>query len=606
MWNLNNSLIIIASLIISCFSGTKVILPRLKYFLFIILFTLGIVVADFFAMLDKEFSTITVNILLALYFFSIIVYLEKNTIMGTGKVIRKKTMIPYLVSSALFILSYVIFVLIPNSKSLPFYTMVEKYCPVIYFFVQGLWIFVEMLCSKNKKISICLSLITIMSAITYSFFFNEKALGMGVLLTLLFLYNGVENNTNYYDINAVNYNANIFKLAYSNKKVSSKKALVFIRLNSKDVNKNIALNKVFGKTFFKFKKNVFGMFINYYEFALMMSKKDELISFKLNGETIKCDYKVFYVKHYFYNKLSTDIGDLINYLASCNKSFKHSYEITEKDLEEIIKTKKILEVVKDAVNNDGFELYYQPIYSTEEKKYSSAEALLRIKNTGDLGYVSPEIFIPIAENYGLADKIGNIVFEKVCDFFAREKLEQYGIKYIEINVSGLHIVKDNIVEDFKNIVNKYNLNPEKINIEITETAQISNQKKMNENLKSLRELGFKFSMDDFGSGYSNMTNIIENNYELIKIDKSIVWGALKEKEEKSDSSILLETCISLGHKLKRKIVAEGVESEDMVNYLEHKGVEYLQGYHFSTPVNEVKFVDFIKSNYQDNINRSWL
>ena len=123
---------------------------------------------------------------------------------------------------------------------------------------------------------------------------------------------------------------------------------------------------------------------------------------------------------------------------------------------------------------------------------------------------------------------------------------------------------------------------------------------MDKNLRKLRILGFKFSMDDFGSGYSNMTNIVENSYELIKIDKSIVWSALKPNWKYEDSEILLNVCISLAHQLNRKIVAEGVETEEMKNYLIDEGVEYLQGYYFSKPLCEKDYIDFLNKNNKDS------
>ncbi len=256
----------------------------------------------------------------------------------------------------------------------------------------------------------------------------------------------------------------------------------------------------------------------------------------------------------------------------------------------------ILNLIKQAIDNDGFEMYYQPIYSTKDGKFISAEALIRLKNTKDYGYISPEIFIPIAEKNGYAEIIGNIVFDKVCKFYKESVLENKGVECIEVNISALHITSDSIVKDFTNTIKKYNLRAEAFNIEITETADIKDQNAATKNLNSLRSIGFKFSMDDFGTGYSSILNIVTNRYEQIKIDKSILWKATKNDVDKEDSQTLLNACISLGHSLGRKVVVEGVETEEMVKYLEKHNVEFLQGYYFSEPQAENDFVNFLIKN----------
>lgn len=596
VWNLSSSIIILISVVVSCFLNTKVILPRFKYFLLIIISTIIIVVSDSLYSFNTNILTDLLRKILCLYFLSFVLYLKKDNAMGNNNKIRKTVLFIYLALFTICISCYYIFISVDVHTKSPYYDFIKKYLPFVFYIIQAIWIFIESIFNKNKKIPIILSLIVLVSALTSYYIFNENVLSLGVSLTLLFLYNGVEGNTNFYDLNLINYNANIFNLAYSNKKMNKNKVLVFIKICSNDVNKRTSLNKLFGKNFFKFKRKLFGCIINYDEFISFKTKQEINPIFKIDNEVINYKWQMLYIKNNFYNLISNDLTNLINYILSDNKIKKTIYEITEADLESIKKMKLILERVKDAVNNDGFEMYYQPIYSTKNKCFSSAEALIRLKNIEGIGYVSPEIFIPLAENNGLAEQIGNIVFDKVCSFYNKENLSNYGIKYIELNVSGLHIIKDNIVDDFTKIINKYNISPKNINIEITETAQIGSQEKMNENLKNLRNLGFKFSMDDFGSGYSNMTNIIENNYELIKIDKSIVWGALKENQASEESKILLNTCIVLAHKLNRKIVAEGVEDELMVEYLKARNVEYLQGYFYSKPRCENDFITFLKEN----------
>lgn len=606
MFNLNISLVIIAIVVLSCITNVKVVLPRFKFFISLIILTIGLSLFDCFDFFSDEINLMITNSILVFYLAFIAIYIERSSLLCTKKRIRKKTFIPFISVISTIILTYVGFILVDVHKTLPYYKMIEHYTPFIICSIELLWILVESMFQKDKIMSVILSVIFLSSAIIPFYFFNENLLSISSSLTLLFLYNGIENNINYYDINKINYNSNIFNAKFSSKKLKSQKILFFVKLDSVNIDKKTNLSKVFGKRMFKFKKNLFGGFLKSEHFFELMSEKcQKYISLKINDKEVLYDYHIYYARNDFYNPFLSNMSVLIDYISTIkSEDEKENFcELSKKDIDSILRNKKLLEIIDDAVKNDGFEIFYQPIYSTKQKRFASAEALIRLKNTQDLGYVSPEVFIPMAEYYGYAEAIGNIVFEKVCSCYNTYHLKTLGINYIELNISGLHIVKENIVSDFQRIINKYQMHPENINIEITETVQINNQNQMNKNLQSLRNLGFKFSMDDFGTGYSNMSNIIENNYELIKIDKSIVWGALKKEIASENSEILLKTCILLAHKLNRKIVAEGIEDEVMVNYLETQGVEYLQGYFFSKPICEQDFINFLTK--KNVINDSW-
>lgn len=265
--------------------------------------------------------------------------------------------------------------------------------------------------------------------------------------------------------------------------------------------------------------------------------------------------------------------------------------------EDIVGRKKrrdrIEQLLIEATETNGFEMYYQPIYSTEHGTYHSCEALIRMKSTSELGYISPEEFIPIAEQKGLIFKIGDCVVEQVADFARRSRTVSEKLEYIEVNLSGLQASAPDLDKRLENIVRQHGISPSFLNLEITETAIIGSETNLKSNITALRQKGFSFSMDDFGTGYSNLAQITKIHYDLVKIDKSLIWPAFGENaSEKAER--LLSSVINMLKAIDAKIVAEGVETEEMASYLADKGVEYLQGYYFSKPVPEAAFEEILE------------
>ena len=147
----------------------------------------------------------------------------------------------------------------------------------------------------------------------------------------------------------------------------------------------------------------------------------------------------------------------------------------------------------------------------------------------------------------------------------------------------------------KRIVDKYQVPSSFINFEITETAMINFGQSFIENITSLKENGFSFSMDDFGTGYSNFSQMNQVKYKLVKIDKSILWAAFdKDEDSARQAKKVLKSVIKLLKNMGVKIVVEGVETKEMVEYLTQRGVDYLQGYFYSKPLKEEEFIQFIK------------
>ncbi len=305
-----------------------------------------------------------------------------------------------------------------------------------------------------------------------------------------------------------------------------------------------------------------------------------------------------------------ELEDIFSFMQRYRDRQQGVYRYDKNMYKEKERYSDILRILDNAINNDGFYMVYQPIYSVKKGDFHSAEALIRLKDSRTIGFISPEEFIPIAEKEGLIMKIGEIALSKVCEFSQRANLIGRGIEYIEINLSAVQCIDQGLTRQIKDTVYKYGLPYNFLNLEITETAATSSGNMLNRNVEALRDMGASFSMDDFGTGYSNLAQMVDIQYELIKIDKSLIWCCYPEQrkkilmktetEEKRDASItktvaVLTKIIELINDLKLKIVAEGVETKEMVDALSEKGVDYLQGYYFSKPLREEEFLDFLES-----------
>jgi len=266
--------------------------------------------------------------------------------------------------------------------------------------------------------------------------------------------------------------------------------------------------------------------------------------------------------------------------------------VNEEIIQKFHRSMTVSNLIADALRHDGLEVFYQPIYDVKAERFNSAEALVRMKNTGDLGFISPEEFIPMAEKNGLIGTLGEIVFRKVCSFGQDRKLRSRGIKYIEVNLSGIQIVDENICTQLGDIMEQYETEPSFINLEITETAAVEYKDILQKNMLNFREMGCSFSMDDFGTGYSNISQMAQVQYDLIKLDKSLLWPCFGD-EEPEKARMILESFVHLVHKLGVKIVQEGVETKEQFEFLKNLGVEYMQGYYFSRPVNETDYIKFL-------------
>lgn len=289
-----------------------------------------------------------------------------------------------------------------------------------------------------------------------------------------------------------------------------------------------------------------------------------------------------------------DIGDFKSLMAFGNDFHeKFSYSgnvVTAAEL--VLKnrfslTNELDAIIDNAIANKKFKVYYQPIYSVQNKKFVSAEALLRLIDD-EYGFISPDLFITAAEKSGAIHRIGDYVLEEVCRFIASDEFERLGLEYIEINLSVAQCMQADLADKVLEVINRYGVSPSKINLEITETAANHAQNIMTSNIDRLIDAGISFSLDDYGTGYSNIKSVASLPLSIVKLDKSFV-----NEEDNPRMWIVLQNTVKMLKDMDMHIVVEGVETEQIVDKFSALDCEYIQGYYYSKPIPEQEFIEFM-------------
>lgn len=260
-------------------------------------------------------------------------------------------------------------------------------------------------------------------------------------------------------------------------------------------------------------------------------------------------------------------------------------------IEQMRNEKKMERLIDDAIANDKVEVFYQPIFSTFENRFTTAEALVRLRDeNGQI--VPPGLFIPIAEKTGKIIALGEKVFDKVCRFISERELHKIGIDYIEINLSVVQCDNELLADNCIDIMKKYNVDSNKINLEITESAELKQKDVFMNNLNKLRNYGISFSLDDFGTGHSNLNYIVDMSVDIVKFDRSMISAFFNDEK----AHYVMEAAMHMIHGMGLKIVSEGIETVEQFNKIKDMGIAYIQGFYFSKPIPENEFYEFVRQN----------
>ena len=264
------------------------------------------------------------------------------------------------------------------------------------------------------------------------------------------------------------------------------------------------------------------------------------------------------------------------------------YHIYDKKMEEELELEsKIEQTMYQSLMKKEFKAYYQPKFYTKDETLYGAEALVRWKHGEEL--IPPNKFIPLFEKNKFILKLDLYIFEQVCQDMKMWK-EKYGKDIIvSVNVSRQHFMEEHFLEKYLMIATKHGINPNNIDLEITESSAIDDGIDILEIMRKMKQLGFLISIDDFGTGYSSLSMLQDMPADILKIDKSFV-----DKIGKNENNIV-DYILNIAKELKIKTIAEGVETKEQREYLLVKGCDIIQGYYYSKPLPEEEFEKYFNN-----------
>jgi diguanylate cyclase (GGDEF)-like protein len=258
---------------------------------------------------------------------------------------------------------------------------------------------------------------------------------------------------------------------------------------------------------------------------------------------------------------------------------------------------KQLELEKNlhtALRNNEFTLQYQPVVELKTGRICACEALVRWNNPS-LGYVPPDSFIPIAEANGVIVSLGEWVLRTACQQTKLWQDKGFRDLRVAVNISAKQLIKKNIVQRIVEILTETQLKPEFLELELTES--IAFQDEVLPVLKQFKEMGIGLSIDDFGTGYSSLTNIKLFSLDTLKIDKSFI----QDVEGNSDSRAIVANTIMLAKKVNVRVIAEGAETKEQIEFLKECDCDMIQGYYFSQPVSEEGFTNLLEKHVKFDV-----
>ncbi|MBH6946730.1 EAL domain-containing protein [Clostridioides difficile] len=295
---------------------------------------------------------------------------------------------------------------------------------------------------------------------------------------------------------------------------------------------------------------------------------------------------------YFVEEGEVDIQKAVNkanMARSVAKGKNINYAIYNEDVRnKLSEESMILDDIKIALVKNQFEVYYQPKFSLVTGEMIGSEALIRW-NHPEHGFISPAVFIPIAEKSKLILKIGRFVFERVCNDLSEWKKQGKKIVPVSVNLSRVELYQPDIVKFINKTIQMYNLSSDFIEIEITETVAINELNILKNVLNELRKHGFSISMDDFGTGYSSISCLRDMPIDILKLDKSFLNGI--EHDERSRN--IAKSIVSLAKSLDLVVIIEGVESKEQAELMKQFGCDLVQGFYFARPMPAKNFLDLL-------------
>lgn len=296
----------------------------------------------------------------------------------------------------------------------------------------------------------------------------------------------------------------------------------------------------------------------------------------------------------FYLRKNVDVDQLYNFANAARESYQcqsaRKIAFFNKELlEQQQWIRKVEDTMEEALRNEEFHVYLQPKYSPIEKKLVGAEALVRWINPSE-GFISPGKFIPVFEENGFITKLDDYMISKVARLQAEWMIAGQKVVPISVNVSRAHFAMEGLAEHICNLVDAYGPRHDLIELEVTESAFFDDKDVLVDTVKKLKTFGFHVSMDDFGAGYSSLNSLKDMPLDVLKLDGEFFRG----DENGNRGEIVVKEAIQLARNLQMRIVAEGVEKKEQVDFLAEQGCDMIQGFYFAKPMPIEEFVERVE------------
>lgn len=327
------------------------------------------------------------------------------------------------------------------------------------------------------------------------------------------------------------------------------------------------------------------------DFGILMSydDKDQLIA-RIRGlisklSAVQQERKIeFHVGIYEITNLKQEIDEMYNYAGGARAELGTQSQrvISFYDnsiLESQLWERTVEDTMEDGLMNHEFQVYLQPKYSTSDESLSGAEALVRWLSK-DKGLIPPNKFIPIFEKNGFIIRLDDYMLAEVAKQQAKWLAEGKKLIPISVNVSRAHFSREDLAEHIREIIDTYHVPHDVIELELTESAFFDDKDILLDTVKKLKEYGFLISMDDFGAGYSSLNSLKDLPLDVLKLDAEFFRGDMDNKRGK----IIVQEAIHLAKNLQMKIVAEGIETKEQVEFLASHGCDLIQGFYYARPM----------------------
>lgn len=315
-----------------------------------------------------------------------------------------------------------------------------------------------------------------------------------------------------------------------------------------------------------------------------MRKQMELLKDK--NHPFRQEYAIDYAVGIYFvkdnNESPEDILSKASMAAEEHKEFQGIHvNFYNKKLEENLRREQwVAREMKFALEDEQFQVYLQPKYDLDTEQVCGSEALVRWMHP-EKGMISPADFIPVFESNGFIIELDYYMWEKVCRILHRWKEEQLSPIYpISVNMSRISLYNPNVTSMIMKLIKKYDIEPELLELEVTESAYMSSPKLMKHTISTLRDAGFTILMDDFGSGYSSLNTLREIDVDILKVDMKF----LPDGNDNTKSEKILSSIIRMAAWLEIPVVAEGVETIEQRIFLEEIGCDYVQGFYYAKPM----------------------